>query len=131
MSHLEKLKSYLEEYGKYIIIAAFLLITASIIKQFFYFKEIKENKKETVGTIEKFEYSSRGSYSLYFKYNIDGKTYSNSIGTNGFYGFNKRKGCVGCEFKVLYSSKDHRKSSIRLGKYEKHKRTVEFVNLDE
>lgn len=130
MNYFEKLKPFLDRYGKYIIGVAILLILISIGKQYFYYKEIKDNKRETTGIIERIEYNSRGANTLYFSYIVDGNSFRNNIGVNSFYGHNKRKGCVGCEFKVLYSSKDPKKSSIRLGKYEKYKRTVEFVDLD-
>ncbi|UOK41632.1 MULTISPECIES: hypothetical protein [Flavobacterium] len=130
MNYFEKLKSFFDKYGKYIIIAAVLLILISTGKQFFYYKEIKDYKKETIGLIEDFKYTSRGSYNLIYSYKVNNENYKNTIGTSGFFGDNKRKGCIGCEFKVLYSSKDPKKSSIRLGKYEKYKRTVEFVDLD-
>ena len=40
------------------------LIFFIILGSFFYYKEIKDYKKETIGFIEDFEYDSRGSYTL-------------------------------------------------------------------
>lgn len=131
MYNIENIKAVLEKYGKYIISLFFIIILFFIIKQYFYYREIKVNQKETIGLIEKMEYDSRGSYSLYYNYNVNGVNYKNTIGTSGFYGYNKKKGCVGCEFKVFYSSKNPNKSSIRLGKYENYKTTVEFGLFDE
>jgi hypothetical protein len=129
-NYFEKLKVFFERYGKYLVFTFVFLILISIGKQFLYYKEIKDYQKETVGLIEEYEYSSRGSYTLVYSYKVNNENFKNTIGTSGFYGDNKRKGCVGCEFKVLYSYKDPKKSSIRLGKYEKYKTTVEFVDLE-
>lgn len=125
-----KLKIFLIKIRWYFVGLCIVLIFAAIIKQYFYYKEINENKKETIGVVEKFEYSSRGLYTLFYKYEVNNKPYKHTIGTSGFYGYNKRKGCVGCTFKVYYSSKDPSKSSIRLGKYEEYKRTIEFGQFD-
>ncbi len=122
---------FINKYGKYIVGVAIVLILISIVNQFFYYKEIKDYKKETIGFIEDFEYDSRGSYTLIYSYKVNNQNYKNTIGTSGFFGDNKRKGCVGCEFKVFYSSKNPNKSSIRLGKYETHKTTVEFGLFDD
>lgn len=126
----DKLKIFLIKIRWYFVGLCIVLIFAAIIKQYFYYKEINENKKETIGYIESVDYRSRGAYSIVYLYYVAGKRYKNSIGINKFYGYNKRKGCVGCTFKVYYSSKDPSKSSIRLGKYEEYKRTVEFGQFD-
>lgn len=131
MNDINKLKVFFTRYGKYIIGIAITLIIIFIANQFFYYKEIRDYKKQTIGLIEDFKYTSRGSYNLIYSYKVNNQNYKNTIGTSGFLGDNKRKGCIGCEFKVFYSSKNPSKSSIRLGKYENHKRTVEFGLFDD
>lgn len=125
-----KLIGFLEKYKRYIISFFFLIIFFFIFKQYLFYKEIKDNKEETIGYIINIRYRSRGAYSVKYIYYVQGEKHENSIGTSGFYGNNKRKGCVGCKFPVYYSSKDPTKSSIRLGKYEKFKRTCEFGLFD-
>ena len=127
---IDKIKFFCVKYFWYFIALCILLIFVSIIRQYFYYKEIKDNRRETAGVVNEIKYSSRGSYSLSYTYKVGDKVYKNTTGIEKFYGHNNRKGCVGCKFKVVYSSKDHKKSSIRLGKYEDYKRTVEFIPLD-
>ena len=131
MNLKEKVLLFIEKYKKVLITLIFILIFLPISKQFFYFSEIKKNKKETIGVISKIKYTSRGDNSLYYYYMINGKKYEGITSVNSFYGYNKKKGCVGCEFKIYYSSKNPNKSTIRLDKYEKYKRTVEFGLFDD
>lgn len=102
-----------------------------ILRQFFYYKEIYNNKRETAGVVTKIEYTSRGSYTLSYTYQVNEKIYENHFGVSGFIGDNGKKGCVGCTFRVYYSSKDHEKSRLYLGKYERHKTTVEFFDFED
>lgn len=130
MKHILKIRDFIIKHIYTIVGIIILFIFFTIFKQYFYYDEIRLNKKETIGTIYKIRYSSRGSYQLYYHYEIDNVKYYGSTGIENFVGDNGRKGCVGCSFKVYYSSKDKQKSTIRLGKYEKYKTKVEFVNFD-
>lgn len=125
-----KIQLFFNKYRLHFMGLLVALIFAIIIKQFFYYNEIIENKKETIGVVYKIKYTSRGDNSLYYYYYVNTKKYYGATSVNSFYGYNKRKGCVGCSFKVYYSSKDPSKSSIRLGEYEEYKRTVEFGQFD-
>lgn len=117
--------------GKYLAICLCIAIIIGIVNQYFYYKEVRDYKEKTDGVVVKLAYASRGAYTLTYKYNVNKKVYINKVGVEGFIGENGKKGCVGCTFKVNYSSKDHEKSRIYLGKYEKNKRTVEFLDFED
>ncbi|HLO74240.1 MAG TPA: hypothetical protein VK164_09925 [Flavobacterium sp.] len=107
-----------------------MIISVLIIKQFLFFYEIDNYKCNTFGTIQ-YTTENLRSISLHYRYIVNDKEY---IGNTSVRNFSKIKDeliCKNCNFKVYYSSKDPSKSSLRLGKYEKYKTKVEFVNLDD
>lgn len=53
MNLKEKVLLFIEKYKTVLITLIFILFFLSISKQFFYFKEIKNNKKETIGVVSK------------------------------------------------------------------------------
>ena len=57
MNDKNKLKVFLNNYGKYLVGIAIVLIIIYIANQYFYYKEIKDYKKETIGVIEDFKYT--------------------------------------------------------------------------
>ena len=90
---------------------------------------ILKNLEVTTGTVTDVRYISRGAYALHYKYVVNNNTYKNNIGIEKFIGNNKKLGCLGCSFKVYYSSENPEKSRIFLAEFEKYKTTVEFVNF--
>jgi hypothetical protein len=104
-----------------------LIIVVGTMFQYFEQKDISENKKTTKGEIIEIDHLTSASYTLRYKYEVNGKEYFNNIGINFFRCDNGKDGCIGSEFTVYYSSKNPQHSRIDLGKYEKFKTTVEFV----
>ena len=91
--------------------------------------DVKNNKEVTQGKIIKFIREYQARYGLKYEYYIDGVRYTGQIGIDPFECDDGTKNCIGKEFTVYYSSKNPENSRIDLGKYEKHKTTVEFVKL--
>ncbi|WP_282057272.1 DUF3592 domain-containing protein [Maribacter luteus] len=89
--------------------------------------DIADNQKKTNGEILEFYHSTRARYGLKYRYWVGDKEYIGSTGVSPFKCDNGKKGCVGQEFPVYYSSENPQYSRIDLGKYEKYKTTVEFV----
>lgn len=104
-----------------------LIILVGIYRQYFLQKNISEHKEETIGKVIDFESINMRRYSLKYEYSIGDNQYQGEIGVSYFECDNGKKGCVGKEFPVYYSSENPQYSRIDLGKYEKYKTTVEFV----
>ncbi|SHK03287.1 DUF3592 domain-containing protein [Pseudozobellia thermophila] len=104
-----------------------LIILVGICRQYFMQKNISEHKEETIGKVIDFESINMRRYSLKYEYSIGDNQYQGEIGVSYFECDNGKKGCVGQEFPVYYSSENPQYSRIDLGKYEKYKTTVEFV----
>ena len=119
----------MENKRNYIYVGIISILLCFIAKQYIYYLEVKNNKKSTLGKIIKYEETNR-DYTLYYEYIVDGKLYTGKTSVAYFEDLRKGKFCVGCNFKVYYSSKNPDKSSIYLSQYEKNKRTVEFFDLE-
>ena len=124
-----KIIIFLDKNIKIILVSLFLVICVGIYIQFDNQKEILKNLEVTTGTVTDVRYISRGAYALHYKYVVNNNTYKNNIGIEKFIGNNKKLGCLGCSFKVYYSSENPEKSRIFLAEFEKYKTTVEFVNF--
>jgi hypothetical protein len=104
-----------------------IVVLIGTLKQFLDQKEISLNKVSTIGKIVEIDHLTSASYTIKYKYTVNDTEYFDNVGVNFFKCDNGRKGCVGSEFTVYYSSKNPEHSRIDLGKYEKFKTTVEFV----
>jgi hypothetical protein len=89
--------------------------------------ELKENKISTTGKIIKIKSKYQARYSLVYEYYVNDKKYEGSVGITPFDCDSGKRGCVGSEFTVYYSSINPENSRIDLGMYEEFKTTVEFV----
>jgi hypothetical protein len=118
-----------EKVLKYFTVLPIMIIGYLVFKQFLYYNEIDKNKLFTTGKVIKFTENIRG-YGVYYEYIINKKKYSGVTSVRNLKKFKNNITCTNCVLKVIYSSKDPSKSSLRLGKYEKYKTKVEFVNLD-
>lgn len=107
-----------------LLIVAILFI---VVNQYLEQKDIVLHKRETSGKVIKFISGNKTYYSIKYEYFVHGIRYVNEVGVSYFKCFDGKKGCVGSEFTVYYSSKNPEHSRIDLGKYEKYKKTVEFV----
>ena len=119
-----------EKVLKYFTVLPIMIIGYLVFKQFLYYNEIDKNKSFTTGKVIKFTEDIR-SYGVYYEYIINKKKYSGVTSVRNLKKFKNNITCTNCVLKVIYSSKDPSKSSLRLGKYEKYKTKVEFVNLDD
>jgi hypothetical protein len=113
--------------GKLIGGIIFVVVLIGILFQYNEQKEIEKYKEQATGKVTVFLYEARLDYGIIYEYYVDNKRYTNQIGVSFFKCDNGRKGCIGSEFPVYYSSKNPQYSRIDLGKYEKYKTTVEFV----
>ena len=119
-----------EKVLKYFTVLPIMIIGYLVFKQFLYYNEIDKNKSFTTGKVIKFTEDIR-SYWVYYEYIINKKKYTGVTSVRNLKKFKNNITCTNCVLKVIYSSKDPSKSSLRLGKYEKYKTKVEFVNLDD
>lgn len=110
-----------------IVFSAIVLII--IIRTFIQYQddqEIKRYKGITEATIIEFKHINLTRYSIFYEYQVGDKKYKGRTGVEWFKCDDGKLGCVGHTFKLSYSTKNPSKSTIHLGKYEKHKGTVEF-----
>ena len=119
-----------EKVLKYFTVLPIMIIGYLVFKQFLYYNEIDKNKSFTTGKVIKFTEDIR-SCGVYYEYIINKKKYTGVTSVRNLKKFKNNITCTNCVLKVIYSSKDPSKSSLRLGKYEKYKTKVEFVNLDD
>ena len=119
-----------EKVLKYFTVLPIMIIGYLVFKQFLYYNEIDKNKSFTTGKVIKFTEDIR-SYGVYYEYIINKKKYTGVTSVRNLKKFKNNITCTNCVLKVIYSSKDPSKSGLRLGKYEKYKTKVEFVNLDD
>ena len=91
--------------------------------------DVKENKEITQGKIIKFVRGYQARFGLVYEYYIDGNRYTGQIGIDPFECDDRTKNCIGKEFTIYYSKQNPKYSRIDLGKYEKHKTTIEFIEL--
>ena len=119
-----------EKVLKYFTVLPIMIIGYLVFKQFLYYNEIDKNKSFTTGKVIKFTEDIR-SYGVYYEYIINKKKYTGVTSVRNLKKLKNNIKCTNCVLKVIYSSKDPSKSSLRLGKYEKYKTKVEFVNLDD
>ena len=91
-------------------------------------KNISENQIFIEGKIIDFFHVNKARYALKYEYSVNGEKYIGQVGVSPFDCENGKKGCVGENFTVYYSSQNPSYSKIDLGKYEKYKTTVEFFD---
>lgn len=120
-------EKYFLNYG---VIIPIVIIGVFILKQYLYFYEIDKYKNVTYGSVQ-FASESLRDMSLHYKYVIKDKEYFGNTSVRDFSKIKNNLICPNCKFKVYYSSKDPSKSSLRLGKYEEYKTSVEFGLFDD
>jgi hypothetical protein len=89
--------------------------------------DIKNNKEITTGKVIKLLELYQARYSLQYEYFVNENRYTGQTGIDPFVCLDGTKNAIGKQFTVYYSSKNPGNSRIDLGKYEKHKTTIEFV----
>ncbi len=104
----------------WLIFFMLVIIIYVVYDKISYQNEIKDNKKITTGIVVDFHFS-KNAYTLTYKYKVDNIDYEKEFTTSFFRCKDGTKGCVGKTFKVYYSSKNHDKSEIDLGEYNKFK----------
>lgn len=123
----DKLKD--EEYsGKIFFVIVVLIVLCGTAFQYYKQENIKLNEVRTTGRIIKFSHKSAVRFGIEYEYYINGKSFIGHVGVSPFKCDNGKKGCVGEEFKVYYSTENPEYSRIDLGKYEQYKNTVEFFD---
>ncbi len=123
MKYLSFIKKY---YGIVLLLIVLGIIVIGTIKQYYRQKEIALYRQKTIGQVIDLEHDTKANYSLEYSYVVDDVKYNGIVGVEFFKCSDGTKGCVGKKFYVYYSSKNPEYSRIYLGKYEKHKTTVEF-----
>ena len=104
-----------------------LVILLCFLFQYYKQYSIVHNEEKTTGEIIEFFHINKARYAIKYQYVVNKEKYWGQTGVHVFECDNGKKGCVGKEFPVYYSSKNPGYSKIDLGKYEKHKTTVEFI----
>src|SRR5690625_4150833 len=110
-----------------IVFSAIVLII--IIRTFIQYQddqEIKRYRGTTEAIIIDFKHINLTRYSIFYEYQVGNKKYIGITGVEWFKCDDGKLGCVVNTFKLSYSSTNPSNSTILMGKYEKHKRTVEF-----
>lgn len=107
-------------------IIIFIIILLIALRQFGSQYEIKKYQKVTKGKITNIDHISLTRYALYYEYYVINKKYIGEVEVSFFKCKNGRKGCIGNEFDVYYSSKTPKYSRIDLKEYEKYKKTIEL-----
>jgi hypothetical protein len=92
--------------GKLIGGIIFVVVLIGILFQYNEQKEIEKYKEQATGKVTVFLYEARLDYGIIYEYYVDNKRYTNQIGVSFFKCDNGRKGCIGSEFPVYYSSKN-------------------------
>ena len=115
-----------ENEGRIILVLIVLIGLGILGRQYFREKNIFENQGQTKGIIMEFKKKAKGGSGVKYKYKVNDVWYYGSIGVHAFWCENGKKGCVGEEFTVYYSTENPEYSRIDLGKYEKYKATLEF-----
>jgi len=110
------------------IVAGIFFTITTIVFIFHLYKQydISKNKAKTTGKIIECLIVNR-SKGIIYEYYVNNVRYTGEVGTSIFRCDDGTKCCIGKEFTVYYSSKNPQYSRIDLGKYEKHKTTVEFI----
>ena len=117
---------------KIAIVLGFLIVVFIIaFNQYNRQLDILNNKRKTVGIITEEVGVYKARYRIKYSYNVEGKKYYGEVSTSSFECDDGTKYCIGKEFVVYYSSNDPKKSVIDLGKYEKYKRKVEFIDFSD
>jgi len=91
--------------------------------------ELKSNCKFTKGVVKGFEYKRYGKYSLTYNFYVNGRKYTGKTATHSFNCL-KNKACLGKEFLIAYSDKDPENNEIYLGRFERHKASVKFFDIN-
>lgn len=128
MSLVDKLKGVKRIHA--ILLGLALIMIVVTIHQIYEQSQIYTYRKVTTGKIIKYAFMNMKRYELEYEYYVQGRRYTNQIETSYFKCNDGNKGCINKEFPVLYSEKNPEYSMIKLGKYEKFRRTVEFINLN-
>lgn len=109
-----------------------LLILGFIGMLYFPFKkqyELKSNCKFTKGIVKGYEYKRNGKYYLTYTFYVNEKKYTDRTVTQGFNCL-KDKDCLGKEFLIAYLHNDPSNSDIYLGKFERHKASVNLFDVN-
>jgi hypothetical protein len=116
--------------SKYWLVGLFALVFLILLLTVYKDYELSRNKAATEGTIVNFEHDNLTYYSVKYEYWVDGKKYVGSCGVDGDLSCDDNKGCIGELFTVYYSLKNPSNSKIDLGRFEKYKKTVDFIDLN-
>lgn len=117
-----------ESEGKVILGLLAIVGLAIIVNQYLGEMSIRKNEATTQGVIVDYKAYGKGGIGITYEYKINGKLYEGHVGVHPFKCDDGKKGCVGEEFTVYYSTENPEYSRIDLGKYEKYKATVEFFD---
>ncbi|RLJ98715.1 hypothetical protein [Tenacibaculum discolor] len=121
MDLINKLKKE-EIEGKLIAIIILIIAVGYMLFQSYKDNEIERYKEKTTGKVVDFIYEARLDYGLIYEYYVNNKRYTNQIGVTFFKCDDGRKGCIGSEFTVFYSSRNPKFSKIDLGKYNEYQK---------
>ena len=90
----------------------------------FYAYELSNNYNLTKAKIVNFNSLSQARHQIVYEYEVNGEIYKKSTSVSYFKCIdkvNKKEGCVGLEFNLIYSISNPNINDIMLGKYEKYK----------
>jgi hypothetical protein len=102
-------------------IGVLLIIAIIFFSELYKKNDINQNEKSTTGKVKEFRKHYQARYSIVYEYSVKDITYTGHASVSSFKCDDGKKGCVGSEFMVYYSSKNPTNSRIDLGKYEKYR----------
>ena len=89
-----------------------ILCIVTEIKHYIDNKEIDEYKRTTIGTLYEIKNERGAGTVIFWKYNVNGKEYTNSMNhAEAIYKYCRKK-CIGSKFTIEYSSQNPSKSRL-------------------
>ncbi|GAB4519447.1 MAG: hypothetical protein Tsb004_30520 [Allomuricauda sp.] len=110
----------------YLLIVIVIFIIYSVYKTFSKSNQLKSDGEYTVGKIVKFKHNQKSSYTFYYTYVVEGKVYKSNKASSYFECNPDNSGCVGVEYRVIYSKSNPEISDIDLKSNNKYKRSHLF-----
>ena len=93
-------------------------------------KSLKQNLKRTEAVVVDFTHGSRTDYYVKYKFQVDLIMYEGKVATSYFKCDDGTPGCKWKSFEVGYDVNDPNNNEIDLGRYNKHKQSMNSIFED-
>lgn len=113
-------------------LVAFLFLIFTVLYFTYRDKELVNTKVEAKAKVIDY-YKAGGKYYLKYSFRVKNKKYVSECNVYPFKCENGVDGCIGEEFKIIYSRLDPSNNDINLGRYNTYKRgkrIYKFINLN-